>query len=101
MLVFRRTDAGVWSPEDERRDITGHRRRLGRIYHYRLWCVPLGEVMSGFDSQSAVDQPPGTGYSYTGTNSYVHELTEVTRDLRCFTLYAKLFLRLLVNIWNS
>ena len=57
--------------------------------------------MSGFDSQSAVDQPPGTGYSYTGTNSYVHELTEVTRDLRCFTLYAKLFLRLLVNIWNS
>lgn len=27
-----------------------------------------------------VDQPPGTGYSYTSTNKYVHELTEAARQ---------------------
>lgn len=30
------------------------------------------------NSLCAVDQPPGTGYSYTSTNRYVHELTEVS-----------------------
>ncbi|KAF9651698.1 alpha/beta-hydrolase [Thelephora ganbajun] len=43
----------------------------------------LQVIEGGWDEYSTivfVDQPPGTGYSYTSTNRYVHELTEAARQ---------------------
>ena len=61
----------------------------------------VAEVIRNSDSTCAVDQPPGTGYSYASTDRYIHELTEVTRGLYRLVMCTKLSLRLLVNIWNS
>lgn len=53
-------------------------RRLGRVHHYGLWCETALPCFCFLGAHNlTVDQPAGTGLSYTSTNHYVHTLEEV------------------------
>lgn len=81
MFVLRRSHDGGWSMADGRqRRIPRSGGWMGGIYHYGLWCVP--SLTSTFprnteSSSATVDQPAGTGFSYTSTDRYVHLMDEV------------------------
>lgn len=58
-----------------------YRRRLGRVHQYGFQYVVQRVARLWSTHNLSVDQPAGTGYSYTSTDRYVHELTEVSNTL--------------------
>lgn len=79
MLIIRWPHDGNWALENGwYRLLETKRRGLGRVRQRIILCVQCAFTVSvGQPNFCLVDQPPGTGYSYTSTNKYVHELDEV------------------------
>jgi hypothetical protein len=64
--------------EDGRKGrVQGRGGRLGRVYDdgIRCVCVPIFFICANY---LPVDQPAGTGFSYTSTDRFVHTLEEVS-----------------------
>jgi carboxypeptidase D len=73
-------EVGPWVMEP---DGSGLRTREGGWEEYTTMVYSASSIkIHGFLTKLTltVDQPAGTGYSYTSTNRYVQELTEVLQQ---------------------
>jgi len=50
---------------------------MGRVYHDGVWSALYPPFQTYNSCLDAVDQPAGTGFSYTSTERYVHSMDEV------------------------
>lgn len=84
MFVVRRCDDGGWSMAVGWQIRPWFLRKggwLGGIYYYGVWYVVYNILTGCSPNFNAVDQPAGTGFSYTSTDNYVKTMDIVSSIL--------------------